>query len=183
MLSPLLSGDASALNLELNPPEWWDAGWYSPHYRAGRRVGRSRRAQSPPRRRAANFLFEACLRDGFARASPAVKGSDLPGVTVFRTLSDTRELVSLAERGAKVAVVGGGLLGIEAAYGLSKRGARVTLVHLKDRLMDRQLDTGAAGMGERRWRDKASKCSLKHKANTSLGRTGSKVFALPVGVD
>ena len=86
----------------------------------------------------------------FATGSRALRapitGADLPGVSVFRTLSDTRELVSLAEREAKVAVIGGGLLGIEAAYGLSKRGARVTLVHLMDRLMNRQLDAGAAAL-------------------------------------
>ena len=146
MLSPLLSGDSSALNLELNPPEWWDA--------AGIRLITKLAAVSVD-----TAARKVQLADGrrisysklvFATGSRALrlplKGADLPGVTVFRTLSDMRELVFLAERGAQVAVVGGGLLGIEAAYGLSKRGARVTLVHLKDRLMDRQLDTGAAGM-------------------------------------
>ncbi len=46
--------------------------------------------------------------------------------------------------GRRVAVIGGGLLGIEAAYGLARRGADVTLVHVMDRLMERQLDARAA---------------------------------------
>ncbi len=75
-----------------------------------------------------------------------VPGAELPGVSLFRTMADTDALAALANAGTRVAVIGGGLLGIEAAYGLARRGARVTLVHLMDRLMERQLDAAAAGM-------------------------------------
>lgn len=83
---------------------------------------------------------------GSRAARLPVPGADLPGVAVFRTMADTEELAALADRGAHAVVIGGGLLGIEAAYGLACRGARVTLVHLMDRLMERQLDAEAAGM-------------------------------------
>lgn len=146
MLSPFLSGDAGAPDLELVSPEWWET--------ASIRVIAGAAAASVDtaarKVRLANGRRLSYSKLVFATGSRAVRppmlGADLPGVSVFRTLSDTRELVSLAEREAKVAVIGGGLLGIEAAYGLSKRGARVTLVHLMDRLMNRQLDAGAAAL-------------------------------------
>jgi nitrite reductase (NADH) large subunit len=73
-----------------------------------------------------------------------VPGADLAGVHTFRDSRDVDLLLTLAARKRRVVVVGGGLLGLEAAYGLAKAGARVTLIHLMDRLMERQLDAPAA---------------------------------------
>ena len=74
----------------------------------------------------------------------SLPGGDLPGVVTFRDIADVATMNAVARAGARVVVVGGGLLGLEAAYGLSKSGAKVTLVHLMDRLMERQLDARAA---------------------------------------
>jgi len=73
-----------------------------------------------------------------------IPGRDLPGVMTFRDLRDVDVLKSAGKCNA--VVIGGGLLGLEAAYGLAKAGAKVTVVHLMDRLMERQLDTEAADM-------------------------------------
>lgn len=73
-------------------------------------------------------------------------GADLPGVLMYRTLDDVRTMLAVAEIGGHAVVIGGGLLGIEAAVGLSRRGMRVTIVHGVDRLMERQLDLAAAAM-------------------------------------
>ena len=67
----------------------------------------------------------------------------------FRDLADTESLVRAARRGSRAVVIGGGLLGIEAAYGLAKAGVAVTLIHLMDRLMERQLDPRAAALLKR----------------------------------
>ncbi|MBA4160534.1 MAG: nitrite reductase large subunit, partial [Novosphingobium sp.] len=72
-----------------------------------------------------------------------VPGHDLPGVVTFRDLDDVEKMVSAAARGGSAVVIGGGLLGLEAAHGLSLRGMQVTVVHLMPTLMERQLDEAA----------------------------------------
>lgn len=76
-------------------------------------------------------------------ANPAGEPAD--GVTTFRTLQDCTRIASLATAGPMV-VLGGGLLGIEAARGLAGRGVEVTLVHAANHLMERQLDPGGGGV-------------------------------------
>jgi nitrite reductase (NADH) large subunit len=73
-------------------------------------------------------------------------GAELSGVHTFRDSRDVDLMLSLAVGKKRVVVVGGGLLGLEAAYGLAKAGSPVTLVHLMDRLMERQLDAPAAAL-------------------------------------
>ena len=73
-------------------------------------------------------------------------GSDLPGVLMYRTLDDVRTMLEIARSGGRAVVIGGGLLGLEAAVGLAKRGMRVTILHGVDRLMERQLDHAAAAL-------------------------------------
>jgi nitrite reductase (NADH) large subunit len=73
-------------------------------------------------------------------------GADLPHVLVYRTLADVRSMIDHATRGGPAVVIGGGLLGLEAAVGLAWRGMDATVLHAADRLMNRQLDDHAAGM-------------------------------------
>jgi nitrite reductase (NADH) large subunit len=75
-----------------------------------------------------------------------VPGAELNGVHTFRDSRDADRLLGLAAQRRRVVVVGGGLLGLEAAYGLAKAGTPVTLIHLMDRLMERQLDAPAAAL-------------------------------------
>lgn len=73
-------------------------------------------------------------------------GMELPGVVTFRDLADVAAMRAAAARGVRAVVIGGGLLGIEAAYGLVRLGVDTTLVHVMDRLMERQLDARAAAL-------------------------------------
>ena len=72
-----------------------------------------------------------------------VPGHDLPGVISFRDMKDVEHMLAAAERGGSAVVIGGGLLGLEAAHGLSLRGMTVTVLHLMPTLMERQLDEAA----------------------------------------
>jgi nitrite reductase (NADH) large subunit len=73
-------------------------------------------------------------------------GADQAHVLMYRTLADVRSMIDHAGRGGAAVVIGGGLLGLEAAVGLAWRGMDVTVLHATGRLMDRQLDDGAAGL-------------------------------------
>jgi nitrite reductase (NADH) large subunit len=75
-------------------------------------------------------------------------GRDLPGVIGFRDVSDVETMLAAAERGGRAVVIGGGLLGLEAANGLALAGMPVTIVHLMPTLMERQLDPASGAMLE-----------------------------------
>jgi nitrite reductase (NADH) large subunit len=75
-----------------------------------------------------------------------VAGHDLPGVFYFRSLDDVDGMLDKAAQAKTAVVIGGGLLGLEAASGLAKHGLAVTVVHIRDRVMDRQLDAEAADL-------------------------------------
>lgn len=80
------------------------------------------------------------LATGSQPALPPIAGIRRPGVIPFRTLGQVREILNMSERARTAVVVGGGLLGIEAARALRGRGLSVTLIHRADRLMETQLD-------------------------------------------
>lgn len=92
------------------------------------------------------FPYDALLLANGSRASvPSLRGGDRKGVFVLRTLDDAQAILDYLERHTKVAVIGGGLLGLEIARALRTRGAEVRVVEVLDRLLPRQLDmTGAA---------------------------------------
>lgn len=92
------------------------------------------------------FPYDALLLANGSRASvPPLRGGDRKGVFVLRTLDDAQAILDYLERHTKVAVIGGGLLGLEIARALRTRGAEVRVVEVLDRLLPRQLDmTGAA---------------------------------------
>ena len=149
LLSALLAGDIGEADLALR-----GADWYQEH---GIRLKTSRRVE-----RLDLGGRRAVLADGaeigfdrvvLATGSSAVRlptpGMTLPGVMTFRDLADLPALREVARDQRQVVVIGGGLLGIEAAYGLAKGGAKVTLVHVMDRLMERQLDRRAAAFLKR----------------------------------
>ncbi len=88
----------------------------------------------------------AVLCTGSAALVPPLPGTGLDGVHVFRGPEDCEQILEGARRARHAAVIGGGLLGLEAAYALARLGVRTTVVHLMDRLMERQLDGPAAAL-------------------------------------
>jgi nitrite reductase (NADH) large subunit len=146
LLSPLLAGEIGAPEIELKPAAWWRARGVSTLY--GRAVsGIDRQAKTVTLEGGLSLPYgKLVLATGSSPLKPPFPGIDLPGVATFRDTADVETLRAHAARGARIVVIGGGLLGLEAAYGLSKAGGKVTVLHLVDRLMERQLDAEGAAL-------------------------------------
>ncbi|MCI0349528.1 MAG: FAD-dependent oxidoreductase, partial [Acidobacteriales bacterium] len=91
--------------------------------------------------------YDACiLTHGSSATTPPFYRADLPGVYLLRTLDDVEGIIARIRPGTKVAVIGGGVLGLEAAYGIVKRGGSVQVFEFFPYLMPRQLDQAAAAL-------------------------------------
>jgi nitrite reductase (NADH) large subunit len=149
LLSSVLAGDVPATEIGLKPASWWrDRGVTLCYGTAVTAVDIGARAVTLADGKALAFS-KLVFATGSRPIRLPVSGADLHGVLTFRNVADVASISRAARRGTRVVVIGGGLLGIEAAYGLAKAGAKVTLVHLMDRLMERQLDARAASMLKR----------------------------------
>jgi nitrite reductase (NADH) large subunit len=146
LLSAVLAQEVSLSEIELRPARWWS------HRGVTLLYGRTATVIDPTIRRvrladgATLPYARIVLATGSRPIRLRVPGMELPGVVTFRDLGDVATIEAAARRGVRAAVIGGGLLGLEAAHGLAKAGSQVAIVHLMDRLMERQLDAHAAGM-------------------------------------
>jgi len=146
LLSAVLAGEIAEPDIQLKPAAWWQARGISTLY--GRAVASiDRAAKTVTLGDGLNLPYgKLVLATGSKPLKPPFPGGDLPGVATFRDTVDVGLMRAYGERGARIVVIGGGLLGLEAAYGLSKAGGKVTLLHLVDRLMERQLDVEGAAL-------------------------------------
>ena len=149
LLSALLADEVGFDDIELRPARWWrDRGVtlrYGVRATAVDAAARNVTLAGGTRLSFSKLVFAT----GSQPIKPDIPGMDLPGVLTFRDVDDVNAIAASKAAGTRVVVIGGGLLGLEAAYGLAKAGARVTLLHLMDRLMERQLDHRAALMLQR----------------------------------
>ena len=146
LLSSVLAGETGSHEIELRPADWWRHRGVTVRY--GYRVTEidTGRRELKIEGEESMEYSKLVLAVGSTPLRLNVPGADLAGVHTFRDTRDVDLLLALAAAKKRVVVVGGGLLGLEAAYGLAKAGAPVTLLHLMDRLMERQLDGPAADL-------------------------------------
>ena len=143
LLSSVLAGETASHDIELKPANWWrDRGVTLKYGCAVTEIDVGRRELKIANEESVGFS-RLVLAIGSTPLRLNVPGAELSGVHTFRDSRDVDLLLTLAAQKKRVVVVGGGLLGLEAAYGLAKAGAPVTLLHLMDRLMERQLDVPA----------------------------------------
>jgi len=146
LLSSLLAEEVSPADIELKSARWWrDRGVTLRYGSRATSLDVTTRTVTLADGTVLPFS-KALLATGSRPIRLDVPGMELPGVMTFRDIGDVDAIRTQAGPGARVVVIGGGLLGLEAAHGLAKSGARVTLVHLMDRLMERQLDPTAADL-------------------------------------
>jgi len=144
MLSPVLAGEQTVDDIILNPVDWYAAHGITLHMgKPITAVDRQRRTVT-----AADGTQAAYDRILLATGSQPfilpVPGHDLQGVISYRDIADTLTMIEASSVYRHAVVIGGGLLGLEAANGLAVRGMSVTVVHLGPWLLERQLDREAA---------------------------------------
>lgn len=141
-LSPVLAGEAGEEALGASTPAW-----YATHgiaCRFGERVIEIDRAAKVVRGEHGPVAYDRLIiATGSQPIVLPLPGADLEGVIGWRDYDHTKAMIAAARPGARAVVIGGGLLGLEAAAGLAKRGAEVSVVHLAGHLMERQLDPAA----------------------------------------
>jgi nitrite reductase (NADH) large subunit len=149
LLSPLLSGEIDWQQLVTHPAEWYVE--HNVELRLGQPVMAIERAGHTLVLADGQHLGyrQLVIATGSRAARPHIPGIDLRGVCSFRDIADVTRLQQAVSRGGRAVVLGGGLLGLEAAVALATRGMQTTLVHRSPLLMNRQLDATAAGYLQR----------------------------------
>ena len=144
MLSPVLAGEKQAEDIVLHRREWYTENGIVLH--AGDPVVAIDRSRRIVRARSGLEVAydRLLLATGSSPFIVPVPGAQLEGVVGFRDLDDVGVMLAAARRGGNAVVIGGGLLGLEAANGLLRQGMTVAVVHLTSSLMNQQLDPAAA---------------------------------------
>lgn len=177
MLSPVLSGEKSFDEIVTH-----DAAWYADKgvtCRFGERVTDIDRDTKTVTGENGSVPYDKLLiASGSTPFIIPMPGHDLEGVIAYRDMEDTDRMIDIAATPeAKVVIIGGGLLGLEAAAGLRLRGADVTVVHISGHLMERQLDEAAGYLLRQALRDKGITVKCNANSKEILGKDG-KVRAL-----
>ncbi len=144
LLSSLLAREVVADDIELKQRSWWEKqGITNVYGQAVLSIDRDRQLVTLQGGGQVSYS-KLVLATGSHAIKLPTPGMNLPGAITFRWMGDVDSMQNGVAAGRPAVVIGGGLLGLEAAYGLAKAGVRVTLLHLAPRLMERQLDDPAA---------------------------------------
>ncbi|WEE78497.1 nitrite reductase large subunit NirB [Comamonas testosteroni] len=173
LLSPVLAGEQTLGDIVLN-----DWSWYQDHHillHAGYTVTAVDRARRTVH--AVNALGETAsaeydrliMATGSKPFILPIPGKDLEGVLAYRDIADTEAMIEAAKTLRHAVVIGGGLLGLEAANGLMKRGMQVTVVHVGDWLMERQLDDQAGRMLQKSLAERGMQFRMQAQTQELLG--------------
>jgi len=143
MLSPVLSGEKTFDEIVINSPEWYAENNITLHS-ADPVVAIDRATKTLTSANGLEVSYDKLLiATGSEPFIIPVPGKDLDGVISFRDMNDVEIMEEAISKYQDAVVIGGGLLGLEAAYGLQRRGMKATVIHLMDTLMERQLDEAA----------------------------------------
>ncbi len=169
MLSPVLSGEKGYEEIIIHGD-----GWYIKNgiilYKGHKVVGIDRAAKTLKSDRGVVTSYDKLvIATGSVPFILPVPGNDLPGVLTYRDLDDVNAMLLAAQSTAKAVVIGGGLLGLEAAAGLAARGMDVTVLHLMPTLMERQLDPAAGYLLQKAVEARGIKVITKASTKAILG--------------
>src|SRR3954463_1183006 len=178
LLSPVLAGEQTLDEIVLNSWEWYEQNDIRLH--AGKkvvavdRVRRVVRAEDGTEERYDRLL----LATGSNPFILPVPGKDLAGVIAYRDIADTNAMIEASKSYKKAVVIGGGLLGLEAANGLKLRGMDVTVVHVMPWLMERQLDETAGKLLQKSLEDRGLKFLIGAQTQELIPDKDGRVMAI-----
>jgi nitrite reductase (NADH) large subunit len=149
MLSSVLAGDKTVDEIVINSREWYDENGIT--LMAGDPITEiDRDGKTVTSASGLTISYDRLLiATGSKPLAPPLPGLGLSGVCAFRDIADVEKMLTAARTHKRAVVIGGGLLGLEAAWGLKQRGMSVALVHLMPTLMERQLDAAAGQLLQR----------------------------------
>jgi len=178
LLSPVLAGEMSIAEIVLNELEWYRENRITLH--TGKQVVKIDRVN---RKVIADDGSEEhydrlLVATGSTPFMLPIPGNDLPGVIGYRDIKDTDEMIEAARLHKHAVVIGGGLLGLEAANGLKLRGMDVTVVHIGRWLLDRQLDEVAGRMLQKSLEGKGLKFLLQKHSEALIAGENGRVAAI-----
>lgn len=170
LLSPVLAGEKTISDIVLNDREWYASNGITLH--TGKKVvdvNRARREVIAEDGTIAPY-DRLLIATGSTPFIIPVPGHELEGVIGFRDIQDVDTMLDAAKHGRHAVVIGGGLLGLEAANGLQIQGMDVTVVHLMDTLMERQLDPESGRMLQKSLEEKGLKFLMATQTEAILGK-------------
>jgi nitrite reductase (NADH) large subunit len=178
MLSPVLAGEQGIRDIILN-----DLDWYARHnitLHLGKKVARIDRLKKAVYAEDGTMAAydRLLLATGSTPFILPVPGKELEGVIGYRDIQDTNAMIDAAGKYKHAVVIGGGLLGLEAANGLALRGMDVTVVHLMPWLMERQMDKTAAQMLQTSLEARGLKFLLEKQTQELVGDEQGRVCAI-----
>lgn len=172
MLSPVLSGEKTIDDIMLHPHAWYrDKGIKFIADDPAIKIDRTRKVVHTEKGENVDY-DRLIIATGSSPFIPPVQGVDLKGVISFRDIYDVNTMIKYCETKKNAVVIGVGLLGLEAAYGLKQRGMNVTVLHLMDRIMERQLDGRASRMLRHSIEQKGINIITEANTEALLGKEG-----------
>ena len=186
LLSPVLAGEQTLDEIVLNDWSWYTdnhitlhAGWKVTKVDRVRRVVHAENAAGEKLSAEYDRLLIATGSNPFILPVP---GKDLEGVIAYRDIADTNTMIDAATKYQRAVVIGGGLLGLEAANGLMKRGMQVSVIHVMPTLMERQLDLVAGKMLQKSLEERGMRFIMGGQTQALIGDKdggkGGRVMAL-----
>jgi len=178
LLSPVLSGEQTIEQIILNDFDWYRDNGITLH--TGKtivKIDRVRRCVVADDGTEAQY-DRLLLATGSNPFMLPIPGRELQGVLGYRDIADTHAMIEAAAQHRHAVVIGGGLLGLEAAYGLKTRGMDVTVVHLADSLLERQLDATAANLLKNSLEQRGLKFLMSQQTEALLGDDNGRVRAV-----
>ena len=182
LLSPVLAGEQTLDEIILNPLTWYQENGIELHTGCTvtqvDRVKREVHAQNLDGSTVVKAYDRLLLATGSNPFMLPIPGKDLKGVLAYRDIADTQAMIDAAKQYKEAVVIGGGLLGLEAANGLMKRGMQVTVVHGAEWLMERQLDKVAGGLLQESLEERGMKFLMRAQTQELKSDADGRVSAV-----